>query len=430
MLLRMCTLLVLVILAGDVQALGPGCEDAIGCVVIGPDDPVTIGYMLATSGAVAFLGEDSLGGIELALLARESKLLGREIELLGEDSLCTPEGGQTAAENLVSDGQVLAIIGTSCSSAAVAALPIISRAGYVMISPSNTTPGLTEADREVGGVWQPGYFRTSQNDLLLGDVTARFAYGELGARSLATIHDGSVYAESLQRVMASVFVDMGGELLYEGSINVGDSDMTAILTEVAAAGPDVLYFPIFEPEGNFIAAQANLIAGLEDLTLMSAGGLMVASFPVNSGEGAIGMLLSGPAVAGPEYAELLALWRDEYGDSPPGSYHAHAFDATNILLDAIESVARETEDGEILVGRDALRSAIAATTNFRGITGTLSCSTTGDCATGEAIGVFEIGEAEVYEANWPPKLIWTPGTGVLAAGPQVDLGRPAIGGYH
>ncbi len=415
--LRMSMLPVLLILAAGLQAQGPECEDDIGCVVIGQDEPVSIGYMLVTSGAVAFLGEDSLGGIELALLARDNRLLGRDIELLGEDSLCTPEGGQTAAENLVSDGQVLAIIGTSCSSAAVAALPIISRAGYVMLSPSNTTPGLTEADREVGGVWQPGYFRTSQNDLLLGDVTARFAYGELGARSLATIHDGSVYAESLQRVMARVFVEQGGDLLYEGSINVGDSDMTAILTEVAAAGPDVLFFPIFEPEGNFIAAQVATMAGLEDLMLVSAGGLMVASFPVNSGEGAIGMLLSGPAVAGPEYAEFLELWQEAFGNSPPGSYHAHAFDATNILLDAIESVARVTEDGEIFVGREALRSAIAATTDFNGLTGTLTCSPTGDCATGEAIGIFKIGEAEVFEANWPPKLIWTPGTGVLAAGP-------------
>ena len=415
--LRMSMLLVLLILAAGLQALGPACQDDIGCVVIGPDDPVTIGYMLATSGAVAFLGEDSLGGIELALLARDNQLLGREVELLGEDSLCTPEGGQTAAENLVSDEQVLGIIGTSCSSAAVAALPIISRAGFIMISPSNTTPGLTEEDRDSGGVWQPGYFRTAQNDLLLGEVTAKFAYNELGARTLATIHDGSVYAENLQRVMARVFVEKGGNSLYEGSLNVGDTDMTAILTEVAAVQPDVLYFPIFEPEGNFVAAQAAMIAGLEDLTLMSAGGLMVASFPVNSGEGAIGMLLSGPAVAGPEYAELLALWRDEYGDSPPGSYHAHAFDATNILLDAIESVARETEDGDILVGREMLRSAIAATTDFDGITGSLSCSPNGDCATGEAIGVFEIGEAEVFEGSWPPELIWTPGTGALDTGP-------------
>ncbi len=415
--LRMSMLLILLILATGLQAQGPECEDAIGCVLIGQDEPVSIGYMLVTSGAVAFLGEDSLGGIELALLAHDNQLLGRDIELLGKDSLCTPEGGQTAAENLVSDGQVLGIIGTSCSSAAVAALPIISRAGYVMLSPSNTTPGLTEADRDAGGVWQPGYFRTSQNDLLLGEITARFAYSELGARSLATIHDGSVYAENLQRVMADNFVEKGGSLLYEGAINVGDTDMTAILTEVAAAQPDVLFFPIFEPEGNFIAEQVATMAGLEDLMLVSAGGLMVASFPVNSGEGAIGMLLSGPAVAGPEYAEFLELWQEAFGNSPPGSYHAHAFDATNILLDAIESVAGITEDGEIFVGREALRGAIAATTDFNGITGNLRCSPTGDCATGEAIGVFEIGEAEVFEANWPPELIWTPGAGALAGGP-------------
>ena len=96
--LRLSMLLVLLILVAGLQAQGPECEDAIGCVVIGPDEPVSIGYMLVTSGAVAFLGEDSLGGIELALLARDNQLLGRDIELLGEDSLCTPEGGQTAAE--------------------------------------------------------------------------------------------------------------------------------------------------------------------------------------------------------------------------------------------------------------------------------------------------------------------------------------------
>lgn len=414
--LRLLVLLAVMSTVVTAQAQNPECDDAGGCVVIGPDEPVTIGYMLATSGAVAFLGEDSLGGIELALDSRGNQLLGREIELLGEDSLCSPEGGQTAAENLVADEQVLGIIGTSCSSAAVAALPIISRAGYVMISPSNTTPGLTEEDRELGGVWQPGYFRTSQNDLLLGEVTAQFAIEELGAKSIATIHDGSVYAENLQRVMAERFVEGGGELLYAGSINVGDTDMTAILTEIAADPPDILYFPIFEPEGSFIAAQVPAIAGLEETQLMSAGGLMVASFPFNSGEGALGMLLSGPAVAGDDYRAFLADWAESYGSSPPGSYHAHAFDATNILLNAIEAVAVEQPDGDILIGRARLLDAITATAGFDGITGSLQCSPTGDCATGEAIGVFEIGEAEVNEGTWPPKLIWTPATGLLVEG--------------
>ena len=138
--LRLSMLLVLLILAAGLQAQGPECEDAIGCVVIGPDEPVTIGYMLATSGAVAFLGEDSLGGIELALLARDNQLLGRDIELLGEDSLCTPEGGPDCRRKSRFRRTSSGHNRDKCSSAAVAALPIISRAGYVMISPSTPRP--------------------------------------------------------------------------------------------------------------------------------------------------------------------------------------------------------------------------------------------------------------------------------------------------
>lgn len=140
---------------------------------------------------------------------------------------------------------------------------------------------------------------------------------------------------------------------------------------------------------------------------------MVASFPFSSGDGALGMLLSGPAVAGEVYDAFLVDWVGKYGSTPPGSYHAHAFDATNILLDAIEAVAVESPDGDVLIGRNALLEAITATSAFDGITGLLRCSPTGDCATGEAIGVFEIGEAEVNGGHWPPRLIWTPATGPL-----------------
>ena len=113
------------------------CEDELGCVVIGADDPIVIGSMLTVSGPTAFLGNDSLGGIELAILGRDGMLLGREIELVEEDSLCSAEGGQQAAQRVAADESMLGVIGTSCSSAGVAALPIISEAGLLMISPTD-----------------------------------------------------------------------------------------------------------------------------------------------------------------------------------------------------------------------------------------------------------------------------------------------------
>lgn len=384
-------------------AAAPECEDEIGCVEIAPDEPVRLAYMLTISGATAFLGEDSRGGIEIAIDDRGGEILGHEIELVGEDSLCSAEGGQTAAQKVASDTQVVGVIGTNCSSSATSGMPILSEAGLVLISPSNTAPALTDPN----GTWQPGYYRTAHNDLFQGRVAAEYAYNELGATTAATIHDGSPYADGLQGVFAERFAELGGTVTFQGAVNVGDTDMRPILTNVAADSPDVLYFPIFEPEGNFIAAQSKEIAGLEETTLFGADGLLVEGFPGNTGPAAVGMYLSGPYVEGGAYEELLAKWDAKFGGPPPSGFHGHAYDATNILLDAIEQVAVQGDDGTVLVPRQALRDAITATSGFSGVTGTLACSENGDCATGEALGIYELTQAEI-DGNWPPAAVWTP----------------------
>ena len=165
-------------------ACGPTfeCTDAIGCVDIAPDEPVKIAYMLTISGATAYLGEDSAGAIEIAVDDRGGELLGHPIAVTGEDSLCSAEGGQTAATKVAADPTIVGVIGTNCSSAATAAMPTISQAGLVMLSPSNTAPALTLE----GETWQAGYFRICHTDLFQGSVAADFAFNELGATTAAT----------------------------------------------------------------------------------------------------------------------------------------------------------------------------------------------------------------------------------------------------
>ena len=382
------------------------CTDEIGCVEVGPDEPIHLGYLLSISGATGFLGEDTRGSIEIAIDDRGGKLLGHDIELVGEDTLCSPEGGQAAAQKIAADPTIVGIIGTTCSSEAVAALPIISQAGLSMISSSNTSPRLTEPDPEKDGVWMPGYYRTAHNDLFQGKVAADFLFNELGAKTLATIHDGSPYADGLQQVAADRFRELGGDVTFEGAINVGDTDMRPILTEIAANPPDALYFPIFEPEGNLVASQAKEIPGLEDTALIGADGLFVDDFPENTGQAAVGMYLSGPYVSGSDaYAELLDKWQEKTGGPPPSGYHAHAYDGTNIMLDAIEKAAQVGDDGTLLIGKQAVRDALTATKDFPGLTGNLTCTEHGDCATGEALAIFQIGEDEL-NGNWPPPVVW------------------------
>ncbi len=388
-------------------ACGPAafeCTDAIGCVDIAPDEPIHIAYMLATSGAVEFLGADSLGGIEIAIEER-GQIQGHDVKLTGEDSLCSAEGGQTAAQKVASDPTILAVIGTNCSSAGTAASPVLSEAGLVMMSPTNTSPALTDPNE----TWQVGYYRTAHNDEFQGRIAAEYAYNELGARTAAAIHDGDPYTEGLASVFRDSFKELGGTITAFEAVNKGDTDMRSVLTSIAVDSPEVMYFPIFEPEGNFIAAQAKEVPGLEDTILMGADGLLVKSFAPNTGSAAEGMYLSGPYVSGSEYDAFLEKYEANTGGPPPAGFAAHAYDGTNIVLDAIEAVVVVDDDGTLHIGRQALRDAVGATSGFDGLTGVLACDEHGDCATGEALAVFQLTADQVAsEDNWPPPVVFTP----------------------
>ena len=382
------------------------CTDDIRCVEVEEGELINIASMIVSSGPVSFLGDDQIGGIEIAV-ADYGPIHGHEISLRQEDALCSAEGGQTAAQKVASDPNIVGVLGTACSSAATAALPIISEAGLSMISASNTSPTLTDSDHDAGGVWQPGYYRTAHNDLFQGKLAAEYAYNELGVRSVATIHDGSPYADKLQEVMGIEFENLGGTVTYQGAVNVGDTDMRPLLTEIASGAPELLFFPIFQPEGNFVAVQANEIAGLEDVILMGADGLFSQDFPGNTGTAVVGMYLTAPMVQNEAYTELLQKWADMHGGNPPSAFHAHAYDATIMLLDAISAVAKADDSGNLLIGLQDVRDYLTSVDGFDGITGNLSCGSTGDCATGEALGVFQITE-DTLGGEWPPELIFQP----------------------
>ena len=119
---------------------------------------------------------------------------GHQISLETLDEMCSGEGGRTTAEAVVADAQVVGIIGTLCSGAAVEASPVVSEAGLSMISPSNTSPVLTsDLAGNAGPHYHKDYYRVTDNDLIEASIVAKFSYEELGLRTLVTIHDGDAY---------------------------------------------------------------------------------------------------------------------------------------------------------------------------------------------------------------------------------------------
>jgi branched-chain amino acid transport system substrate-binding protein len=308
--------------------------------------------------------------------------LGHPIELQKVDDQCSSEGGATGGLKIVADPQIVAILGASCSAAAVPAAKIMSEAGLVMISGSNTAPSLTAVAGKQGSNWQPGYFRAVYNDALQGRAAATFVFQELGLRRVATLNDGDAYSTGLTGVFSEVFKELGGEITMTATINKGDADMRPVLAAVAASGAELMFFPLFEPEGNFITQQAKEVEGFEDIILVSADGLLTSTFIETVGVDAVGMYFVGPNTPeGPAYETFISNYKAKYGEAPISSLHAHAYDASNILLKAIEAVAvQDTQTPETLhLGRQALRDALYGTVNFQGLTGHLTCDKFGDC---------------------------------------------------
>jgi branched-chain amino acid transport system substrate-binding protein len=78
--------------------------------------------------------------------------------------------------------------------------------------------------------------------------------------------------------------------------------------------------------------------------------------------------------------EFLPAYMEMFGTEPTAPFHAHAYDATVMVLNAITASAKQDADGTLLIGRQALRDALFATEGMEGITGTISCDENGDCA--------------------------------------------------
>ena len=387
---------------GGAAATAP--TDELGVVNIPQGEPIHIAFWGVLSGADASLGEDAKRGVEIAIDDKGKKLLGRDIRLTTEDGLCTPEGGATAAQKLAADTTLVGLIGSVCSDETVGGIKSLTDAGLTTISPSNTRPALTDPSRDAS---YAGYLRTAHSDAFQGKAAAEFAFNQLKVKSAATIHDGSAYAEALQGVFADNFKQLGGTITIQEAVSKGQSDMKPVLTRVAGSKPELLYFPIFTAEGGFVAAQSRQVAGLDKTILMGSDGLFSADFVKAAGPNAKDMYLSSPDFtkfpAG--YQQFLQKHQTKYGGKPLQIFHAHGYDAANILFTALEKVAVTGADGTVYVPKKALRDAIYATKDFQGITGTLSCSPSGDCGA-PVIAVYQITAREVG-GEWPPeKPIW------------------------
>jgi branched-chain amino acid transport system substrate-binding protein len=357
------------------------CSDSIGCIDVAPGESIKIGVLQALSGKVAPLGLEQVRGIALAVEKRQGKILGHAILLETEDSGCTGEGGANAALRIIADPQTVAILGTTCSGEAAGASKVMSDAGLTMISGNNSAPYLTAIAGRRAPNWQPGYFRTAPNEEASGKAAAEFAFYELGIRKAATLHSGDIDTRGLTEGFGQVFHKLGGEVTLSTMVNKGDQEMQPVLAAVMNSSAELLFFPLFQPEGNHVLIQARKTPGFEKIILMSGGALIERSFIEAVKDEGKGMYFVGPSIPGGSDVDSLARdYESRFHTLPSASCYLSAFDAAGLLLESIEKVAIKEADGSLHIGRQDLRNALYATREFKGVTGSLSCDEFGDCA--------------------------------------------------
>ena len=225
----------------------------------------------------------------------------------------------------------------------------------------------------------------------------------------ATIHDGSVYAEQFQAVFAEKFKALGGTITAQEAVAPTDTDMHPVLTKIATGKPQFIYLPIFIAAGGFVTRQSKEVSGLEKVYLMGADGMFSPDYYKAAGDAAIGVFHSSPDFSsfGTGYKTFLEKYQKKLGQKPIAPFHAHAYDAAMMIFAAIEKVAKKSPDGTICIGRKVLRDALYATKNFKGLTGTLTCSALGDCADPK-IAVYKTTAENVQKLETPSKPFWKP----------------------
>ncbi|MFV9504888.1 MAG: branched-chain amino acid ABC transporter substrate-binding protein [Oscillochloridaceae bacterium umkhey_bin13] len=334
---------------------------AIGTIKIASQSPL--------SGPQAALGSGIRNGAELAVTQLNAALTGSGIqfELVPFDDQARAEVGSANAKNIVSDPDIMCVVGHLNSGVALASLPDYKNASLVMMSPANTNPNITEGGYDVA-------FRVVGRDDVQGTVGEAFAREELGAQSVYIIHDTTAYGQGVAEFFRQAAEANGVEVLgFEGTEE--KSDFSAILTPILAANPDLIYFGgIYDQAGPMFRQARDRGITAEFLGPDGLDSPELAELAGNAVDGMHYTSVAAPVSQFPNAARFATDYQAAYNDSAP-PFSAQAYDATTICAGAILKAAA---DAGAAPTRAQVLAAARALPTLEGITGSYAFNSEGD----------------------------------------------------
>ena len=382
----------------------------ISCFIVGlvfyacnPKEPDTIkiGINAPLTGDIPKVGEgtkfaaqmwledvNAAGGIEVG--GKKYK-----VELIIEDNESKAESAVKANTKLITEDEVLAVVGPQSSKQAVPAGGKANELGTPMVSPWSTNPNTTR-DR-------PYVFRGCFLDPFQGPVVAKFAKEEYGFTKAAVLYDvTSDYPKGLAEFFKAAWEDLNGPgsiVAYE-SFTTKDADFSSQLTKINSSGAEVLFIPQYYNEVALIVQQAHQLGWNKPIVGSDSWGS--AETVKLCGKDCYGLFFSTHyAAAGAKGATkaFIDRYEKEHG-YVPDDVAALTWDAMRIVQAAIEGAGELT--GDLEKDRKAVRDALATIKDFDGITGGMTFTQDGDpikCAV--IVRISDAGEFEFFKSVCP-----------------------------
>jgi branched-chain amino acid transport system substrate-binding protein len=321
-------------------------------------EEIVVGEFASLTGGSASFGQSSHKGTQLAIeeINAAGGVLGKKLKLITEDDQSLAGQPATIARKLISQDKIVALLGEVASSKSLEAAPICQQNKVPMISPASTNPKVTEVGDFI--------FRICFIDPFQGTVMSKFALGK-GFKKVAVLTDVKQdYAVGLAEFFTKHFKENGGEIVKEQKYSTGDKDFKGQLTSLKAAKPDAIFVPGYYGEVALIARQAKQL-GIK-VPLLGGDGWVGDSLLKVAGNSLDGCFYSShfsDADQTPAVQEFVKKYKAKFGASPD-DMAALGYDSAMILADSIKR-AGGTDGAK-------LRDAIAATKDFKGITGVIT----------------------------------------------------------
>lgn len=332
----------------------------------GDGDKVVVGAALPLSGPGSYFGVQDRAGFEVAL--EQYPDLEDAIELHVEDSACAPLEATNAAQRLINEFQPDIMFGEECSSATLAIMPIIERAGVPLVNPGSSAIAITDP----GNDWT---FRIMPNEVMQGISIARNVYEELDARRAVILHENTDAGIGNAEVFTREFEKHGGEVLANIGFNRDVQDFTSIATRISQF-EDVDVIPTYTLEGQGVniteaLAQAGVTVGGGGDAIQVGTIWLPLGFEEKVGDAATGYIRIMQFVPDDPRTivqEFVKTYKEMNDGEEPSHISAHAYDLMLLLKDAIERGGSDPE---------SIRKALQETEGLKGVTGTITFDETG-----------------------------------------------------